>query len=457
MGLGLHGGGLGVARFLARHGAELTVTDLRGYDVLRPSVEALNEFVAGIGGRPVRYVLGSHEARDFAEADFVVKNPGVRPDSPFLAAARRVETDISLFLAHSSARLTAVTGTKGKSFTASAIHFALREAAGGGRAFLGGNITVSPLGFLDEIEAGDDVVLELSSWQLGDLPPGLPKPRVAVITAIMADHLDRYGGMDRYVADKRVIYRAQDGGDATIAGDDAWGRSFLGETAGRPYSYGQKRPEGPGAFVPEPGGPCFAKGPVGSLGPGETARIVPADTAAPGLHQKMNLMAAALALLDLGLPAPFVSDCMGRFPGIEHRLEFFYEKDGVRFYNDTAATIPEAAAAAVRALGSPVVVTGGTDKKLDFSPLAGALAEARAVVLLSGTGSDKLAPLLDTAGVRYSGPWDSLDKAVAAAIAAAIPGSSVVLSPGCASFGMFDNEFDRGRKWKTAVMMKNER
>ena len=453
MGLGLHGGGLGAACFLARHGAELTVTDLRGEETLRPSIEALNDFVAGINGKPVRYVLERHDLRDFADADFVVKNPGVRPDSPFLKAARRVETDISLFLSHNPSRLTAVTGSKGKSFTASAIHFALDEASGG-RAFLGGNIRVSPLDFLDELTAGSDVVLELSSWQLGDLPEGLLKPRAAVITAIMSDHLDRYGTMDAYVADKRVIYRAQDGGDATVAGDDAWGKSFLNDTPGRPYSYGKNKPDGAGAYVCGAGGPCLAAGPAGGLLPGETARIVPAAPAAPGLHQKVNLMAAGLALLDLGLPAPFIDECMGRFPGIEHRLEFFYENAGVRFYNDTAATIPEAAAAAVRALGSPVVVAGGTDKNLDFSPLADSLAAALAVVLLSGTGSAKLAPLLEARGIPYSGPWDSLDKAVRAVRAALLSaprGVSVVLSPGCASFGMFLNEFDRGLKWKAAV------
>ncbi|MDR1108740.1 MAG: UDP-N-acetylmuramoyl-L-alanine--D-glutamate ligase, partial [Spirochaetaceae bacterium] len=129
----------------------------------------------------------------------------------------------------------------------------------------------------------------------------------------------------------------------------------------------------------------------------------------------------------------------------------FYEKNGIRFYNDTAATIPEAAAAAVQALDAPVVVTGGTDKNLDFSPLAEALSNARAVVLLAGTGSDKLAALLKAKNITFSGPYNKLDAAVKTAIAAASPGCAVVLSPGCASFGMFINEFDRGHKWKAEV------
>jgi UDP-N-acetylmuramoylalanine--D-glutamate ligase len=269
----------------------------------------------------------------------------------------------------------------------------------------------------------------------------------------MPDHLDRYGSMDAYVADKRVIYREQDAADATIALDDEWGRGFLRESAGRGFLYGTAD-DGtgvPGAYLDPDTDAYVALGPVGSLAAGCRAEVVPHDTAAPGLHQKTNLAAAALALLELGLDAGLVRECMGVFPGIEHRLELFLEKGGVRYYNDTAATIPEAAAAAVRALPSPVMVCGGTDKALDFAVLADALAGAKAVVLLAGTGSVKLAALLEARGVRFAGPFGSVAEAAEAAVGTARDGDSVVLSPGCASFGMFQNEFDRGRKWKDAV------
>jgi UDP-N-acetylmuramoylalanine--D-glutamate ligase len=200
----------------------------------------------------------------------------------------------------------------------------------------------------------------------------------------------------------------------------------------------------------------------------------------PGFHQKQNLLAASLALLDLGLPPDFIRESLGRFPGIEHRLEFFHEAAGIGFYNDTAATIPEAAAAAVNAFTCPLVlVTGGTDKNLDFSPLAAAVSKAAgenrlvSVILLAGTGSEKLRALLERDGIRYQGPFDDLDTAVKAALNETVkttppqPESAVLLSnenaallrhrcavllsPGCASFGMFLNEFDRGRKWKETV------
>jgi len=471
MGLGLHGGGAESARYLAALGAEVTVTDLRDEKILAPSMEKLKNF-------PIRYILGRHEIKDFQDADIVIKNPGVRPDSPYLKAGRRIETDISLFLAACAAcapRISAVTGTKGKSTASSAMYWALNESRTkaqkplGGKAKLGGNITVSPLTFLDGLEAGDDVVLELSSFQLGDLRGrDLLKPRAAILTCILRDHLDRYGTMEAYVGDKRLIYQNQDQSDVTVAGTDDWGRSFHKESRGRPITFtgGESLAEGlSGGWIPDPQGPGLARLweiPGGNMGtsqtPGSIVEVVPEKPLIPGYHQKRNLLAAALALLDLGLPADFIRESLGRFPGVEHRLEFFHESGGIRFYNDSAATIPEAAASAINAFEQPqgrksslVLVTGGTDKDLDFSLLARAAENTKAIILLAGTGTDKLKALLDSAAIKYQGPFDSPDTAVRAVLKTADSGDTVLLSPGCASFGMFLNEFDRGRKWKEAV------
>jgi UDP-N-acetylmuramoylalanine--D-glutamate ligase len=417
---------------------------------------------------------------DFKNAAMVIKNPAVKPGSPYLAAAGRIETDISLFLGASPARLTAVTGSKGKSSVSSAIHWGLkraRERTGlpAGRAFLGGNITVSPLSFLDELRNEDDVVLELSSWQLGDLKGrGLLKPRAAAITAVMADHLDRYGTMDAYVNDKRLIYRDQDRRDATAAClDDPWGQSFLAETPGRPLPYSDRPLPGgtAGGWIDPVSGAGLVRFAGAAEGTGRVLEVVPPVPLVPGRHQKKNLVAAALVLLDLGVPAPLVLESMGSFPGIEHRLELFHEKEGIRFYNDTAATIPEAAAAAVEAFtgdtpgGSPkplILVAGGADKDLDFRPLARAARRAGGIVLLAGTGSEKLIPLLERERLPWRGPCGSAGEAARTALELArragaeqTPGTAgavVVLSPGCASFGMFQNEFDRGRQWKEAVL-----
>jgi UDP-N-acetylmuramoylalanine--D-glutamate ligase len=449
MGLGLHGGGLEAAKFLAKRGAHLTVTDLRNADVLSPSIAALDNFMRDASLPPVRYVLGTHNIDDFKNADLVLKNPGVRPDSPFLQAARRIESDISLFLSENPARLTAITGSKGKSFTSSAISWGLKGS------YLGGNITVSPLSFLDKLKPCDDVVLELSSWQLSDLFLGEKnaadfKPRVAVITAIMSDHQDRYGSMDAYVNDKRLIYKNQDDSCATVALNDDYGRSFLRESKARALPCAADgNLLGAGGWFKD--GASYARGKIGILDKGKEAKIVEGDVRTPGIHQKINLLQAAVALLELGLEPDFIKKTLSEFPGVEHRLELFLEKNGVRFYNDTAATIPEAAAAAISALKNVILVTGGTDKMLDFSPLVSAAKKAKKIILLAGTASDKLILLFKKENIKYCGPFDKLDLAVSAALENLTQGDSVLLSPGSASFGMFLNEFDRGRKWKAAI------
>jgi UDP-N-acetylmuramoylalanine--D-glutamate ligase len=475
MGLGLHGGGLESARYLFRHGAILTVTDLRDEKILAASIEQLETSCVGkhsLPGKPgnsaIRYVLGKHEIEDFKNADIVIKNPGVRPDSPYLQLARHIETDIGLFLAAvgSSVRLIAVTGSKGKSSVSSALHWALKES--NKRSYLGGNITVSPLSFLDELQNGDNVVLELSSWQLGDLRSrinedgsALLKPKAAVLTAIMPDHLDRYGTMEAYVNDKRIIYQGQNKSDITVAGDDQWGRGFLAGSKARPlvYSNNALLQNVSGGWIDEDSGKGLARLCNWAVEDGinidnEIVEIVPAKPIVPGSHQKQNLLAAGLALYGLGMKPEHIRKGLGSFPGVEHRLELFLEAGGIAFYNDSAATIPEAAAAAIEALGADgrlILVTGGTDKNLDFSPLARVIGKAKAVILLAGSGSDKLRELLGGASIDCLGPFDALENAANVALGLAAPGDRICLSPGCASFGMFLNEFDRGRKWKETV------
>jgi UDP-N-acetylmuramoylalanine--D-glutamate ligase len=277
----------------------------------------------------------------------------------------------------------------------------------------------------------------------------------------MRDHQDRYASMEEYVADKRVIYQGQDGGDATIALRDSWGAGFLAESRGRPLSYGAEEPPAgqSGGWIDGAGGAGLARfygGPAAGPGraAGEVLELVPERLLVPGRHQKLNLLAAGLALVDLGLEPELVRESLGSFRGIEHRLEFFHEARGLWFYNDTAATIPEAAAAAVAAfegLGNLLLVAGGSDKELDFEPLVRAAGQVKELFLLAGTGSEKLKTLLGDRGIPFRGPFDSLEAAVRGLLAAARPGDIAILSPGCASFGMFLNEFDRGAQWKETV------
>ncbi len=448
MGLGINGGGLASARFFAQRGAAVTVTDLRPQGALADAVEQLRSF-------PVRYVLERHEEKDFADTDLVIKNPAVAPTSPYLQTARDhgvpIETDLSVFFSIAPNPVLAITGSKGKSTTASAAAFALSSVDP--RTRLGGNITVSPLSFLDELAPDAPVVLELSSWQLGDLRGrGILKPAVSGFTLILPDHLDKYAGMRDYVEDKKAIFLEQEPRQCAVFNrDDPWQKDFPAETKARAFFYtaGALPAELLGAWQ------AGARG-LARTEPGNEEQIL-GDAILRGSHNRQNLLCAGLMLRLYGVPAQTVQAGLASFPGVEHRMETFHTWNGIRFINDSAATIPHATVAALRALEGPVVlITGGTDKNIDFSPLRDVLAIPRAVVLLAGTGTEKIRPLLQEQRIAYDGPYDSLAKAVETAVsraraASAEEGASVLFSPGCTSFGMFLNEFDRGRKFKATV------
>ena len=411
MGLGVHGGGLASAQFLVRHGARVTVTDLKESTALHSSLAQLDS--------AVRVVLGRHEEGDFTGADVVIKNPGVPADSPLLAAARvagtSIETDISLFRRlYPATPLLAVTGSKGKSTTAAALHHCLRRWHPDAR--LGGNITVSPLAFTDQLGPHTPVVLELSSWQLGDLPdPAALRPRVAVLTNILPDHQDRYPSLRAYAADKLRIFAGQRAADCAILGPGT-ARWIERPLAARCWqvAVGELPPGQPGAVVA--GDRVLLRG-LTAAADGQPLLEQPR---LPGQHNLLNLAAAALAVLAFlepadpedrtkpGTPArplrdrepeqprrpdsprlPSVVDqitgSLARFSGLEHRLEPVAEWRGIRIVNDSAATMPHATAAALAALPPPVtLIAGGNDKQLDFRELAAAAAGIPA----AGTAAD---------------------------------------------------------------------
>ena len=442
MGLGLNGGGLAASAFFAERGAKVTVTDLKSAEELEPSVKKLSGF------SNIRFVLGEHRIEDFKTADLVIKNPGVkREGNIYLQNARRIETDISVFLSLSHAPLLAVTGSKGKSSTASALHYGLKAL--GYNAFLGGNITVSPLTFLEQTGSTTPVVLELSSWQLADLKNAdFFKPQIAIITPIMSDHLNWYGTMEKYVADKKIIYKNMDKNCRLICSyGDRWGNEFAEESAARIYRYGEQ------ALPEQIDGAFFTDGVNGFCRvDGKCVHVLNEKSRVPGIKLKQNVLNAALALMLYGADTEKLSEVMDGYAGIEHRMEFFYESNGVEFYNDSAATIPEAAAAALCAFSSPpVLICGGTNKKLDFTPLADRAHRAKSLYLLRGSGTDLLIDLLKERGIAYYGPFDGFDPLLAQLKSRLEKGDKVVLSPGAASFELFTNEFYRGNQFKQKV------
>jgi len=282
---------------------------------------------------------------------------------------------------------------------------------------------------------------------------------VSVLTILFPDHMNTYASMEEYIEDKKVIFQEQDSGAAALFNhDDPFQADFHRQTAARALLF-SRRPLPPdlcGAFlVPEGGRARLGAGRGRRLNgarESEDELILPRQLRLCGEHNRLNLLASALALSVFGVEAPVIREAMGDFGGVEHRLELFAEHGGVRFYNDSAATVPEAAAEALRAVPRPVVlIAGGTDKKLDFSPLLGAADIPERIVLLEGSGSEKIVRGLEQTGRSFEGPFSGLQAAVDRALELARPGGCVLFSPGCTSFEMFENEFDRGARFKAAV------
>jgi UDP-N-acetylmuramoylalanine--D-glutamate ligase len=285
---------------------------------------------------------------------------------------------------------------------------------------------VSPLTFLEE-DSEDPVVLELSSWQLADLRGmGLLAPAIALITNILPDHQDRYNNMSDYVEDKKVIYENQGRGDWLLCNfDQEWGQQFYREARGETLYFSESPlPEGiDGTFLQEKLGILRIKG--------TEQQILPANLSLKGEHNRLNLLCAAAALYLFGLDPEKTSRELARFKGIEHRMEFVRKYRGIIFYNDSAATIPEATLSAVRSFTTPLrLIMGGTDKELNFQCLKGAANEPRQIYLLNGSAGEKIKTVLRDAGVNWKGPFSSLKEAFESAVRDASRGASLIVSPG---------------------------
>ena len=422
LGLGVHGGGVGVASYLARSGASVIVTDLQSPERLADSVAALADY-------DISFTLGRHDDADLDRVDLVIRNPGVPREAEFVRAAEArgipVLMEMSLFLvACPTDRVVGITGTKGKTTTTTLTGEMLRAA--GLDVVVAGNLRVSALGQLERISPTTVVVLELSSFQLEGLDAIRRSPRVAAVTNLMPDHLNRYVSMEAYVDAKRRVFLYQ-GRDGVVA----LNRENEACVALATDAPGSVQWFGPGTRVPG-----FGEGAWG------------------GSHNLSNARCAATIARTMGANDDEIGAAVRGFGGVPYRQELIRVRRGVRFINDTAATTPDATVAALASIDGPIVlIAGGADKGLEFGGLGAALAAPNCpvsdLVVLEGSATDML--LVATGSQLVRGRHASLGPAVAEAASLARTGGAVLLSPGCASFGMLRNEFDRGDQFNDLV------
>jgi len=436
MGLGLHGGGVGVVKFLAQQGAKILVTDLKTKKELKESIEKLKKYHAYRQAGKIKYILGKHRVRDFKNADLIIKNPGVPRNSEYLKIAKKnkipIETDIGLFFELCpSKNIIGVTGTKGKSTAATLIYEILKTKY---KTILAGNIRTSVLEELPKITKNTIVVLELSSWQLEDIEPHKISPHIAVITNIMQDHLNRYKGIRDYIKSKKIIFKFQKPDDILILNhDDKIVSKFARESKGRVIYYFKKQALRYSKYIHIRG------------------------------EHNLKHISAALAVAKLfKVPSDLIKKTLINFKGIAGRLEFIREISGVKYYNDTTATTPEATIAALNSFPGKkiILIAGGTDKKLNFKELARIIhKKVKSLILLPGTATQKLISLrlasLRSGLVTHMAK--NMKEAVKIASKMAERNDIVLLSPGCASFGLFKHEFDRGEQFQKCIKLLEEK
>ncbi|HEV7300195.1 MAG TPA: UDP-N-acetylmuramoyl-L-alanine--D-glutamate ligase [Tepidisphaeraceae bacterium] len=415
-GLGRFGGGISVAKWLVEQGANVLVTDQASAAELIDSIEQLD-------GLPIELRLGNQRVEDFTQTDLVVANPAIPIGSPFLQAAREanvpITTEIRLFVERCPAPIVGVTGTKGKSTTTALLG---RMLATKYKTWVGGNIGGSLLSDLPQIEPTHRVVLELSSYMLEHLKAMRWSPHVALVTMVAADHLAWHGSVEAYQDAKRNIVRFQNADDiAVLNGGDAGARSFAKDAGGRV------------AFYPLPNSKPF-------------------ELALPGAHNQLNAQGAFAAANVLGVSWDDAQHAAADFPGLPHRLQLVHEADGVRFYNDSIATIPEAAVAALDSFptGHVLQIVGGYDSQAPLTAMCNALTErAKAVLCIGAVGPQIAAILAESVSQTAAAVYECGDLATAIRIAKqnAAAGDIVLLSTGCKSYDQFTNFEDRGEQF----------
>ncbi len=445
--VGLGQTGVAVAKFCARRGARVVVTDGKPADKLADAVSQL-------AGVPVQLELGAFAPATFLSADLVVMSPGVpHMEASYAAIAAGVEVIAEIELAvrfvHPGAKLLAITGTNGKS-TTTALTGKLCEASGR-PTFCGGNLGNMPM--IDAIDHpanvdGGLIVVEVAAFMLENCSTF--RAHTGVLTNVTEDHLDRFGTMERYAEIKGRIWDFQRPEDLAIANAaDPW---VMKETAGIPsslYTFDSR----PGATAQRGAFVSHDRKDIVLAMPGGAERYPVEDLVIVGNHNLENAMCAYLAARGIGLPVDVVRAGARAYRPLPHRMELVGDKTGIQFYDDSKGTNVASVAASVRGFPRPLVlIAGGVDKGGSYAPMLEALEGVCKGIVLIG----KAAPLIREAALAHGVAYPLVDAtdmhdAVRRATELCSSGDAVVLSPACASYDMFQNFGHRGRVFRDAV------
>ena len=452
--LGLARQGAALARFLVEAGAEVTISDLKDEAALADQLEELADL-------PIRYVLGDHPIHLLDDTDLLCLSGGVPLDIPIVEEARKrdipLSNDAQIFLDRCPAPVIGITGSAGKTTTTALVGEMCREA--GLRTWVGGNIGNPLITDLAAIRPEDCVVMELSSFQLALMRTS---PHIAAVLNITPNHLDRHGTMDEYIAAKRNILAHQSRDDVTLLGyDDANARALALETPAHLYFFSGGAEVEAGAFKTNGELTLRMNGDARQSEKRIDREICKvSEVRLLGAHNLLNVLAASALAALAGVPLEVVREVATTFTGVEHRLELVRELNGARWYDDSIATAPERALAAMRSFDEPIVLlAGGRDKDLPWQAFVDEALQRVRRLITFGEAGPMIAESVGEAVARKNGDKTlegvsrvtTLEEAVAEAARIAEAGDVVLLSPGGTSYDAFRDYVERGKRFKELV------
>ncbi|MFI5200753.1 MAG: UDP-N-acetylmuramoyl-L-alanine--D-glutamate ligase [Candidatus Kapaibacterium sp.] len=443
--LGAGKSGRAVARLLKTRRAKVFLSEKGKQSKFEDAAKELAE----IG---VEYEFGDNTHR-VLEADYVVLSPGVPLDAPIVKLARekqiKILSEIEIAFDECEAPVVAITGTNGKTTTTTLVGEIFKRA--GWNTFIAGNIGVAFSEIVDQANASERaedgpktvVVLEVSSFQLDAIDEF--RPKVSAILNITPDHLDRYKNYEAYIQSKYRIVENQKGYDIFVYNHDDENVRNCADTVNiRTLGFSLKEELKQGAFLQ--GDDIILR-----IGREKEVLINKNEIGIPGPHNLMNAMAAALMMRVMGVEYDAIRETLRTFQGVEHRIEFVRELDGVKYYNDSKATNVDSVYYALGSFKEPIIlIAGGKDKGNDYSKIADLVKEHVKAIVTVGKGAEKIEKFFGGTKPTHSAGM-SMEEAVRLAKEAAAPGDIVLLSPACASFDMFDNYEHRGRVFKELV------
>jgi UDP-N-acetylmuramoylalanine--D-glutamate ligase len=434
--------GIAAARFLLAHGARVILTDIKKREDLEPAITSLLETASNTGALALE--LGGHRDESFRSCDLVVVSPGIPLALPIFAWSRKagipIIAEVEFAYRHLEGKIIGITGSNGKTTTTTLVAELLKGA--GLKGYAAGNIGTPLISLADHTSPDEIYAVELSSFQLEGIREF--RPFIASILNLTPDHMDRYAVFSDYIAaKKRILMNQQKTDFAVLNADDPRTSAIASKVHATAVRFSRLRTVRYGAFVRS--GRAIFRSPQGEKD------LFPVDAVAlKGTHNLENVLAAASMAILAGAALESLERSIRNFKGVEHRIEFVSELNGVQYFNDSKATNVDATIKSLESFpGNILLIAGGQDKAGDFTALRSLVRDRVKHLVLIGEATEKIKRALS--GLADTIEAQSMQEAVAVCSRMAEPGDVVLLAPACASFDMFRDYEHRGRVFKEAV------